>query len=141
MSETWALGLSAGLRKIAEGDLTAAGWLRALLDRIESCEPALEAWSHLDRAGALAAAAAVDRKLGAGRPVGPLAGAPLGVKDLIDVAGLPCEAGSALFAGRVAARDATAVARLRAAGALVLGKTVTCELGTNQPSAAFVSAE
>jgi Asp-tRNA(Asn)/Glu-tRNA(Gln) amidotransferase A subunit family amidase len=135
MSETWALGLSEGLRKIAEGGLTAAGWLRALLDRIESCEPALGAWSHLDRAGALAAAEAIDARLGAGQPIGPLAGAPLGVKDLIDVAGLPCEAGSPLFAGRVAERDATAVARLRAAGALVLGKTVTCELGTNQPSA------
>ena len=64
---------------------------------------------------------------------GPLAGVVLGVKDVIDVAGMPTTHGSPIYADNVAARDAEAVARLRAAGAVVLGKTVTAEFATYHP--------
>ncbi len=113
------------------GLLSAGGWVDALFDRITSLEPRIHAWSHLDREGAMAAAARVDRM----SPTSlALAGVPLGIKDVIAAQGLPFEAGSPLFAGRIAETDATLVARLRAAGAIVMGKTVTCELATNQPS-------
>ena len=64
---------------------------------------------------------------------GPLAGLAVGVKDIIDVAGMPCERGSPIHAGRVPARDAACVARLRAAGAAIPGKTVTTEFATFKP--------
>ena len=86
------------------------------------------------RDGALAAAAARDADLAAGRPVGPLHGVPIGIKDIIDVAGLPTRAGAAAFAHSLPDRDATLVARLRAAGAVILGKTQTTEFAFKDPA-------
>jgi aspartyl-tRNA(Asn)/glutamyl-tRNA(Gln) amidotransferase subunit A len=118
---------------VRAGLLTAGTWVDALFDRIATLEPRIRAWSHLDREGALAAADRVDR-MAPGNASLPVAGVPLGIKDVIAVEGLPFEAGSPLFAGRIAETDATLVSHLRAAGAIFLGKTVTCELATNQPS-------
>ncbi len=134
MSETWRLDLGIGLRRLSGGGLTAREWVRALTARIERFDHMIKAWVALDRSAALAAAEVIDAGRAAGRAPGPLAGAPIGVKDLIAVKGLAWEAGSPLFAGRVAETDAPAVARLRAQGAIVMGKTTTCELGSNWPS-------
>lgn len=79
-------------------------------------EPDLRAFTHVDLDGARAAAAQAS---------GPLAGLPIAVKEIIDVAGMPVTFGSALFADRVPERDAAAVARLRSAGAVVVGTTTT----------------
>ncbi|MCX4902841.1 amidase [Streptomyces sp. NBC_00878] len=95
------------------------------LRRLEQTEPEIRAWVRVDAAGARAA------ELGA--PDGPLHGMPFGVKDIIDVAGLPTECGSPLRRGRVAAADAWLVDRLRRAGAVPLGKTVTTEFAYFQP--------
>src|SRR5690606_37438361 len=68
-----------------------------------------------------------------GRPLGPLHGIPVGVKDIMDTADMPTENGTVLHAGRMPAQDAAVVARLRAAGAVILGKTVTTECATYTP--------
>jgi len=109
------------------GATTMAGVVGGCLDRIRQRDGAVHAWAHLDSAGALTAAGSP------GGVPGPLAGATVGVKDIIDVAGLPTAYGSPIFAGQVAERDAECVARLRAAGAVILGKTVTAEFATYSP--------
>ncbi|MER7397733.1 amidase [Streptomyces sp. NPDC000151] len=94
------------------------------LRRIAATEPRLHAWTHLDPHAASAARTAPD---------GPLHALPFGVKDIYDVAGLPTECGSPLREGRVAERDSALVARLREAGAVPLGKTVTTEFAYFAP--------
>ena len=96
----------------------------AALARIAETESSVRAWHHLDAAQALERAQAIDD---AG-PQGALAGVPVAVKDIIDTADQPTENGTPLDAGRRPGADATVVRRLRAAGALILGKTVTTEL-------------
>ena len=112
--------LSAALR--ARG-LTAAGLLDRCLARIQALDPVLNSFVALDAAGARAAAAASDGRLCAGQARSVLEGIPISVKDSILVAGLPATWGSRGLAGFVPARDELPVARLRAAGAIVLGKT------------------
>ena len=118
------LTASEAARAIATGELRAEELLRACLERIRARDPEVRAWAHLDEELALAAARARDRQA-EGR--GPLHGVPVGVKDIIDTEELPCERGSVIHRGRRPGRDATAAAVLRAAGAVILGKTVTTE--------------
>jgi len=100
------------------------------LERIETLDPAVNAFVCVDADAALAAADDIDRLVAEGGDAGPLAGIPLGVKDLEDVGGLPTRRGSAAFSGAgPAGADSVLVARLRAAGAVVVGKTTTPELG------------
>lgn len=88
----------------------------------------LNAFAHIDARGARGAAREADRLRAAGGATGPLHGVPVGVKDMIDVAGMPTRAGSAHFAGRgPAGADAACVRRLRRAGAVIVGKTTTHE--------------
>ena len=96
----------------------------AALARIAETESSVHAWHHLDAAQALEQAQAIDDT----GPQGALAGVPVAVKDIIDTADQPTENGTPLDAGRRPGVDATVVRRLRAAGALILGKTVTTEL-------------
>ena len=104
-----------------------------MLARIDEREPVVQAWAWLDRRGAIEQAQAADRQRRDGRDAGPLAGLPVGVKDIIDVQGMPTEDGTVLHAGRIAQADAALVARLRAAGGWPIGKTVTTELATYAP--------
>ena len=89
----------------------------------------MRAWAHLDAGAALAQA----RERDAEPPAGPLHGVPVGVKDIVDTADLPTERGSVIHAGRRPGADAACVARLRAAGAVILGKTVTTEFAYFSP--------
>ena len=120
-------------RLIADGALSCEDHVRACLARIEETEPSIQAWAHLDPESALEQAREADLRRMRGLPCGRLHGVAVGIKDIIDVRGLPTEDGTVLHAGRVARRDATIVARLRAAGAVILGKTVTTELATYAP--------
>lgn len=118
---------------VRRGHLSAAELLELCFEAIEERNGELNAFVHLDTEGARAQADAVDRELAAGRAdaLGPLAGVPFGVKDLEDCAGMPTTRGSRWFAGRPSVeRDAIHVARLRAAGAIPIGKTAAPELGT-----------
>ena len=127
------------VRAIIDGELTSAELVTACLERCAKREPVVKAWAHLDPDLAMAEARATDEALASGVEPGPLQGIPVGIKDIIDTADLPTENGSALFAGRRPAQDATTVALLRRAGAVIMGKTVTTEFamsgahGTTNP--------
>lgn len=124
----------ASLRQLlAEGKISAEEVVDAHLARIEKLEETVGAWAHLDTDFARVQARALDRHRKYGRPLGPLHGVPVGIKDIIDVKGLPCEYGTPLSADRQPQNDATCVARLRDAGAVILGKTVTTELAVYHP--------
>ncbi len=110
-------------------ELSPVTLVQSCLDRIAALNPSVNAFVAVCPEEALAEAAALERRLAAGQPGGPLAGLPLGVKDLEDVAGLPTTYGSRPFAGYRPATDSVQVARLKAAGAIVVGKTNTPEFG------------
>lgn len=127
------LSASDAARAIRDGALSAVELVEACLARIGEADPGIEAWAHLDPEHARAQARARDQDRREGRPVGPLHGVPVGVKDIFDTADYPTEDGSVLHAGRTPAYDATAVEMLRSAGAIILGKTVTTEFATYSP--------
>ena len=121
-------------RRIANGDLTSEALVKACFARIDQLEPSIRAWAFIDRELALERARESDDQVKGSKGVGPLHGVPVGLKDIIDTADMPTENGSAAFKGRRPAVDATSVAALRRAGAIVLGKTVTTELANLTPS-------
>src|SRR5262245_54995858 len=104
-------------------DVSAVEVTRAHLDRIAEVEPKVHAFLHVDADGALATAAEVDRRRAAGEPLGPLAGVPVAVKDVLTTRGVPTTCGSKILEGWVPPYDATVVRRLREAGLVLLGKT------------------
>lgn len=103
------------------------------LAQIDAWEPKVHAWVSVDREGALAHAHQLDREAADGHWRGPLHGIPIGIKDLVDVAGWPTAAGAPWLRNAVAGRDAPLVERLRAAGAIILGKTVTTQFACFDP--------
>jgi len=128
----WASAADAA-RAIRDGVLSSEELVQACLERIREIEPRLQAWAFRDEQYALAQARAADDLKRQGLPIGPLHGVPVGVKDIFDTADMPTEYGSVLYAGRTPSRDAAAVAMLRAAGAVIIGKTVTTEFATQAP--------
>lgn len=121
--ELWRLTASEARRRMAAGRLNSETYVAACLARIAEREPLIQAFAHLDAAAAMVEARARDRE-----PTrGPLHGIPVAIKDVIDVAGMPTQHGSPLFAGFRPAQDADCVALLRASGAVILGKTETLE--------------
>jgi Asp-tRNA(Asn)/Glu-tRNA(Gln) amidotransferase A subunit family amidase len=120
-------------RLLATGALPAAAYTQHLLAQIRARDANIQAWAALDEARAAALAAECDRRRAASPEHGALHGVPVGVKDIIDTADLPTERGSPAFAGHRPARDAAVVARLKRAGAFVLGKTVTTEFAFRHP--------
>ncbi|MGE3150330.1 MAG: amidase [Pseudorhodoplanes sp.] len=119
--------------RIASGAMSAADYVRACLDRIAATEPEIGAFAHLDPDHAMAQARRRDEERAAGRALGPLHGIPVAIKDIIDTADYPTECGSPVFAGRRPLADAGVVERLRGAGAVILGKTVTTEFAYFHP--------
>ena len=117
-----------GVAAVRRGTLDPRTWIDALLERAQTHDPRVHAWTQTveERRRRLAHITAVDRSL-------PLAGLPVGVKDVIDAAGWPTQCNSPIEAGRVATSSAAAVARLEAAGAVVIGKTVTTEYAFMAP--------
>lgn len=102
---------------------------QAALERIERTQPTFNAFATVDAEGALAAARNSEARWRRGTPIGPLDGVPTTVKDLLDVRGLPTRRGSLVTSAEPIAEDSASVARLRAAGAVLLGKTTTSEFG------------
>jgi len=128
-----ALQAAEAARAIADGRVSAEQLVQACLARVREVEPAVQAWQYLDEAHALTQARARDAERAEGRPCGPLHGVPVGVKDIIDTADMPTEDGTPLHAGRTPDHDAWVVAALRAAGAVIMGKTVTTECAAFTP--------
>ncbi|MEX0384065.1 amidase [Spiribacter pallidus] len=120
---------------LADGVLTAEAVTRACLERIEATEPDIQAWAHYDERLAIMQAKEADRRRAQGLPLGPLHGVPVGLKDIIDARGLPTHNGTPLDAGHRPLEDATVTQRLRNAGAIIVGKTVTSELAYFHPGA------
>lgn len=135
MSELTGLGAVQAAERLAGGEATSEDLVRACLARIEELEPEVQAWAYLDEDKALQQARRADRQLRTGDPLSLLHGIPVGIKDIFDTADMPTEYGTELHAGRHTRHDATVVARLRAAGAVILGKTVTTELAVYSPGA------
>jgi Asp-tRNA(Asn)/Glu-tRNA(Gln) amidotransferase A subunit family amidase len=124
------LDAAAAVARLRGGALTAEALVSDCLARIAEDERSgCRAFASVDPAAALAAAREIDRR--ADRPL--LCGLPVGVKDIVDTRDLPTERGSEVFRGRRPERDAEVVRRLRAAGAVIVGKTVTTELAYYRP--------
>jgi Asp-tRNA(Asn)/Glu-tRNA(Gln) amidotransferase A subunit family amidase len=133
MDEPTTLTACGALAAIRRRDLSATALVQACLDRIRAVDPQVEAWTFLDPDRALAQARDRDQMLADRTLLGPLHGLPVGIKDIFDTADMPTENGTVLHAGRQPGEDATVVTLLRAAGAIVLGKTVTTELAVYGP--------
>jgi Asp-tRNA(Asn)/Glu-tRNA(Gln) amidotransferase A subunit family amidase len=128
------LTASEAARAIAEGEITSEALVTACLARIEAREADVRAWAHIDPELALDVARLADEARRDGRGTGPLHGVPIGIKDILDTADYPTEYGSPAFVGRRPEEDAVAVQALRAAGAIILGKTITTEFATMPPN-------
>jgi aspartyl-tRNA(Asn)/glutamyl-tRNA(Gln) amidotransferase subunit A len=118
---------------IRRGELTPSELLEQCLARIDRYEPKVRAWVFIDRERARQDAARLTDELKAGQNRGPLHGIPVGIKDIIDVFDVPTGCGSKLWANSYARRDATCVERLRQAGAVIIGKTVTTAYASFDP--------
>ena len=118
---------------VREGKVSSEELVQACLDRISEHEDTVQAWAHINPEYVLEQAREADRYRLSGAPLGPLHGVPVGVKDIFDTLDYPTEYGTPLHAGRKTTDDATCVALLRQAGAIVMGKTVTAEFAVLSP--------
>lgn len=115
------------------GDDTPRDFLERCLARLEEWEPKISAFVHTNATAARAAADRSSARWKSGRPISPVDGMPVGIKDVIETADMPTEQGSPLFKNWRSRRDAATVAALREAGAVVIGKTVTTEFAATEP--------
>ncbi|MFT6437732.1 MAG: Asp-tRNA(Asn)/Glu-tRNA(Gln) amidotransferase A subunit family amidase [Candidatus Azotimanducaceae bacterium] len=113
---------------IKEGSLTCESLVQQCLDNIDSTEPQIKAWAYLDAESALERARFLDQRRQHGFPIGPLHGIPIGIKDIVDTATMPTERGTSIYRGRQPDADAAVIEKLHEAGAIILGKTVSCEM-------------
>jgi aspartyl-tRNA(Asn)/glutamyl-tRNA(Gln) amidotransferase subunit A len=134
MTELHWLSAADAARAFRERSVSPVELVTHVLDRIAARDHDLNVFVRLDAEGAMDAARAAEREIAAGRSLGPLHGIPVGIKDIIDVRGLPTTCHSRILLDNVAETDAAAVARLRAAGAIILGKVATHEFALGGPS-------
>jgi Asp-tRNA(Asn)/Glu-tRNA(Gln) amidotransferase A subunit family amidase len=127
------LSIAQAAQEIRARRLESQTLVQACLDRVKAVDGDIGAWAFLDPGHALAEAKARDDYRAEGKELGRLHGVPIAVKDIFDTADMPTEMGSPIHKDRMPRRDAVAVARLRAAGAVVLGKTVTAEFAYFHP--------
>ena len=123
------IGAAEAVAQLSRREISAEKLVRRCLARIAEREPVVQAWEALDAEAAIAEA----RRIDALRDRPPLYGLPIGVKAVIDTADLPTAYGSAIHRGHQPSHDAESVRRLREAGAIVLGKTVTTEFAVYSP--------
>lgn len=121
------------VERIANGEMSSEEYTTACLDRIAATEDKIHAFAHLDPDEALQQARVLDERRRNGFAIGPLHGVPVAIKDIFDTADYKTECGSPLLKGRQPMLDATAVARLRSAGAVIIGKAVSTEFAYFTP--------
>ena len=129
MADLFRLSASDAAAGIRAGKLTSEALVRSCIERIDARESQVKAWIHLDRDFALAQARECDKSASRG----PLHGVPFAAKDIMDTADLPTEYGSPIYKGNRPMADAACVALSRAAGGVLLGKTVTTEFASRTP--------
>ncbi len=129
MGDLFRLSASEAAARIRDGKLTSEALVRSCFERIDAREAQVKAWVHLDRDFALAQARECDR----GTSRGPIHGVPFAAKDIMDTADLPTEYGSPIYKDNRPKADAACVALSRAAGGVLLGKTVTTEFASRTP--------
>ena len=134
MAEPYSFSVSEAAQQIRSGQLSPTTYIESLLQRITTHDPALQAWVTIDRAKARDAALRREQELAAGETPGILHGVPVGLKDIFYTAGMKTTACSRIYADFVPDYDATCVTRLKDAGAVILGKAVTTEFATSDPS-------
>jgi aspartyl-tRNA(Asn)/glutamyl-tRNA(Gln) amidotransferase subunit A len=134
MSDVHWMTVAEAARAIAARKLSPVELMNVLLERIGRLDPKLNVFIRLDRDAAIDAARAAEAEIASGHQRGPLHGMPVGIKDIIDVAGLPTTCHSKVLIDNVASADAVCVSRLRGAGAIVLGKLSTHEFAIGGPS-------
>jgi aspartyl-tRNA(Asn)/glutamyl-tRNA(Gln) amidotransferase subunit A len=134
MSEAHWMTAHAAAAAIANKKMSPVELVKALLDRIERLNPLLNVFIRVDVEAALNAARAAEAEAAQGRLRGALHGVPIGIKDIIDVSGLPTTCHSKVLENNVATADAECVARLRSSGAIILGKLSTHEFAIGGPS-------
>ncbi len=134
MQPPTALTVAGAVEQIWCGALSPVELVKACLARIEALDDRIQAWAHVDRLGALAAAEERAREAERKAFLGPLHGVPIGIKDIFHVAGLPTTAGARGFATVIPEVDAAVITKLRAAGAIILGETVSTEFAFTDPA-------
>ena len=131
------LGVAQTAAQIREGQVSPVALAEALLDRIDALDPTLEAWVTVDREEVVSAARQRQEELERGDTPGILHGVPVGLKDIFYTAGMKTTAGSRIYSEFVPTYDATSVAKLKEAGAIIIGKAVTTEFATSDPSPTY----
>lgn len=134
MAEPYQLNLSEMISQIKRGRLSPVTLMESVLQRIDSLEPSLQAWVTIDRRSVLDEARRHEQEIARGKTRGPLQGIPIGIKDIYYTSGMKTTAGSKIFENFIPAYDATAVVRLKKAGAIILGKTATTEFAFADPA-------
>ena len=134
MTALHALGVAEMVALVRQRDVSPVEIIEACFKRIETLDPKLKAWVTLDRDAAMMSAQQCERRLCSGEDIGTLGGLPVGLKDIFYTAGLRTTAGSRVYADFIPDYDATSVGRLKTAGAIILGKAVTTEFATSDPS-------
>ncbi len=139
MTDLYTLTIAEARERLDRGELTSVELTQTLLDRIAAVDPQVRAFLHVAADEALAQARAADQARAAGQDGAPLCGVPIAVKDVISTRGMPNTCGSRILEGYVPPYDATAVARLRQAGAVLIGK-VNCDefaMGSSNENSAY----
>lgn len=132
MNQEWKMGIAEAAGLLRRRELSAVELLDSVLDRLQATEGYAHAWAHVDESAGREAARTADELAAKGQFAGALHGIPLGVKDVINVRGMPTEGGSESLRGIIAEEDAGAVRQLRANGAVILGKLQTHEFAFGQ---------
>ena len=134
MPQHFNLTAAKAAKRIKNRELSPVELVESLLGQYDALEPGLSAWVYLDREAVLADAQQKQEELEKGGSIGPLHGVPIGLKDIYYTAGIPTTACSKVYEGFVPEYDATTVALLKGAGAIMMGKTVTTEFACMDPS-------
>tara|TARA_B100000700_G_scaffold246462_1_gene275358 strand:+ start:1198 stop:2526 length:1329 start_codon:yes stop_codon:yes gene_type:complete len=133
MEKIISLSASELVEKLKNGELTCVETCKAYLDRVKKFEKDVKAWAYIDRKTVMEKAHEKDEYRKSGKPLGPLHGLPIGVKDIIGTEDMPTECGTVLRKGMPESSDAEVVNLLKISGAIIMGKTVTTELAYFDP--------
>ncbi len=134
MAEPYELSVVDAAAQIRGGSLSPVALAESLLARVDALDGDLQAWVTIDREAVLATARQREAEVEAGGALGPIHGVPVGLKDIFYTAGMLTACGSRVYADFVPDFDATSVAKIKAAGGIILGKAVTTEFATSDPS-------